>query len=72
MKSRTTADFRRRFTELPSTVQRQAKMAYGRFQENPQHPGLRFRQIHASEPIYSARVGIHYRAVGVVDGDEVV
>jgi hypothetical protein len=72
MNSRTTAEFREAFAKLPVEVQRQARAAYRRFQQNPQHPGLHFRQVHAAEPIYSARVGLHYRAVGIVDGEEIV
>lgn len=38
----------------------------------PQHPGLRFKPVHATRPIYSIRVGIHFRALGIVAGDEIV
>ena len=72
MNLRTTAEFREMFAALPVEVQRQARAAYRRFQQNPHHPGLRFRQVHTTEPIYSARVGLHYRAVGVLDRGEIV
>ena len=40
------------------------------FQQNPSHPGLRFKQVNPGPPpIYSARVGIGYRALAVVEGD---
>ena len=71
MKSLTTADFREMFADPPPQVQRQARAANRRFQQNPQHPGLHFKQVHATEPIYSARVGLHYRAVGIVDGEDI-
>ncbi len=71
MKSRTTADFREMFADLPPQVQRQARAAYRRFQQDAQHPGLHFKQVHATEPIYSARIGLHYRAVGVADGESI-
>jgi hypothetical protein len=29
------------------------------------HPSLRFKQIHVEEPIFSFRVGMQHRAVGV-------
>ncbi len=57
---------------LPAHVRQQAREAYRLFQQNPAHPGLRFKQVLADPPIYSARVGISYRAVGVLDGDTVV
>jgi len=71
MKSSTTADFREMLADLPPQVRRQARAAYLRFQEDPQHPGLHFKQVHATEPIYSARIGLHYRAVGIVESDSI-
>ena len=72
MSSRTTRRFRELFAALPAHVQQQAREAYRPFQQNPAHPGLRFKQVHADPPIYSARVGISYRAVGIRDGDTIV
>lgn len=71
MTSRTTARFRETFAQLPA-VQEQARRAYRLFAQNPQHPSLRFRQVHLNPPVYSARVGLHYRAVGVRDGETIV
>lgn len=72
MNSRTTRQFRELFDELPHVVQEQARDAYRTFQENPSHPGLRFKQVNADPPIYSARVGISYRAVGAKVEDTIV
>ena len=72
MKSRTTAQFRACFAELPTNVQRQARDAYRLFKQNPSHPGLHFKQVNADPPTYSARVGLSYRAVRVLAGDAVV
>lgn len=72
MNSKTTREFRELLSELPARVQRQAREAYALFRQNPAHPGLRFRQVHPTPPIYSARVGIGYRAVGSLEGDTVV
>ena len=72
MTSRTNAEFREVFRRLPLDVQQQARAAYRRFQQNPRHPGLRFRQVHVVLPIYSARIGMHYRAVGIVDGNDIL
>lgn len=72
MNSRTTKRFRDLFAALPRQIQEQAREAYRTFQENPQHPGLRFKQVHPDPPVYSARVGISYRAVGVKDGDTMI
>ncbi|KAA0251841.1 hypothetical protein FBQ97_07310 [Acidobacteria bacterium ACD] len=72
MKSHTTAAFRRAFAALPAGVRAQARRAYVQFRFNPRHPGLRFKPVHATRPIYSVRVGLHFRAPGVVAGDEIV
>jgi hypothetical protein len=72
MKSRTTRRFRELFAALPRHVQRQAREAYKLFRQNPAHPGLRFKQVHKTPPIYSARVGIGHRALGALDGDTVI
>ncbi len=62
MNSRTTRRFRDLLAALPAHVRRQAQEAYRLFQGNPAHPGLHFKQVHPDPPIYSARVGIGYRA----------
>jgi hypothetical protein len=72
MKSRTTRRFRDLFATLPVRIQYQAREAYRLFAHNPAHPGLHFKQVLAGPPTYSARVGISYRAVGVLDGDTVI
>jgi hypothetical protein len=72
MKSHTTRRFRELFAALPGQAQRQAREAYRLFMQNPAHPGLHFKQVHPKPPTYSARVGISYRAVGVLDGDIVI
>jgi hypothetical protein len=42
------------------------------FAKNPQHPSLQFKQVHPSRPIFSARVALGYRALGVRDGDDLI
>ena len=72
MISRTTANFRRALSKLPSEARRHAHRAYRQFNDDPNHPSLRFKAIHTKDPIYSARVGMHYRAVGVLDDNEII
>jgi len=72
VKSRTTIKFRKAFGELPTSVQEQARIAYRQFTRDPWHPSLRFKQIHSNLPIYSARIGKGYRAVGQRDESGVV
>mgnify|MGYP001101876672 CR=1 FL=1 len=68
MNSRTTRGFRELLAALPRHVRQQAREAYRLFRENPRHPGLHFKRVHNDPPIYSARVGIGFRAVGVREG----
>jgi hypothetical protein len=70
--SSTTERFRRAFAALPEHIQQRARLAYRRFRDAPSHPSLRFKQVHATRPIYSARVGLGYRALAVRDGDSLV
>ena len=72
MISHTTERFRKAFRQLPEQIKRQAKEAYKLFRENTQHPSLRFKQVHPTIPIYSVRVSIHYRALGVRGEDVII
>jgi len=56
---------------LPEHVRQQARQAYALFQQYPHHPSLRFRHVHPTRPIFSARVGLHYRAVGIREGNDI-
>lgn len=72
MNSRTTKQFRELLNSLPSQIRRQARQAYRLFRQDPSYPGLRFKKVHDDPAMYSARVGIGYRAVGSLDGNTVV
>ncbi|MBN1395981.1 MAG: hypothetical protein JW959_13245 [Pirellulales bacterium] len=72
MKSSTTREFRQLFAALPGHAQKQARQAYRLFRRNTAHPGLRFKRVHDDPPVFSARVGIGYRALGALDGDTMV
>jgi len=71
VKSRTTARFRDAFAGLPKEVQEQARGAYRRFRQDPWRPGLRFKPVHPSLPVYSVRIGKGYRALGQRDEEGV-
>ena len=72
MKSKTTKQFRALLAKLPKEIRRQARHAYRLFRENANHPSLQFKLVHRSEPIYSARINIDYRAVAIVDREVAV
>jgi len=72
MKSFRSEQFRKLYARLPASVQEQARTAYQLFRKNPYHPSLHFKQIRQDAPIYSARVGKGYRAVGKRENDTIV
>ena len=71
MRSRTTKSFWRLFDKLPQTVQLQAGKAYRLWRDDPHHPSLHFKSVHATAPIYSLRVSRAYRALGLREDDVV-
>ncbi len=72
IQSRTTRQFWRLFSDLPADAQLEAQRAYRRFQSNPAHPGLQFKKLEGEDDIYSARIGLEYRALAVMKKDRVV
>lgn len=72
MRSKTSKDFRKALRQLSPQAREQARRAYQLFRDNPHHPSLRFKPVHAQLPVYSVRVGRSYRAIGVVEDDVIV
>ena len=64
MNSRTRKSFWRHYTKLPRSVQGRAKAAYQQFVLDPNHPGLKFKQVHPTLPLWSVRITASYRALG--------
>lgn len=53
------------------TVKSRAKKAYRLWIENPFHPSLHFKCINSEEDVWSVRITLNYRALGVLDGDTI-
>jgi hypothetical protein len=66
---RTTARFWTLLARLPEPVQRVAHENFELLKKNPAHPSLHFKRI---GNLWSARVGINYRAVAVEDGSDFI
>ncbi len=64
-------DFLSCFRELPQSVKEKARKNYRLWVQNPNHPSLQFKQVHPKEPIYSVRVGIGWRALGLKEDDAI-
>ena len=71
MNSRLTEDFLVHFARLPDRVKADARSAYRRWRDHPWHPALHFKRVHASEPLYSVRIGLGWRALGLLEGDTI-
>jgi hypothetical protein len=61
----TTVKFRKAYDLLPANVKTATKQAYKLWKINPSHPSLAFKLIHATDPVYSVRIGLSYRAIGI-------
>ena len=71
MTSRATPRFWAAYHELPLEIRGAARKAYRLFRENTRHPSLQFKKVHDRDPIYSVRVTLGYRALGLLDDDEI-
>lgn len=73
MRSRVTRRFWKLFDDLPERVQLEAKNIYRIWSRNPSHPSLYFKKIAVSGgiPVYSIRIGLHWRALGILEDDTV-
>ncbi len=72
MISRLHPSFRRHFEKLPRDIQQRASAAYRRFLVNPLHPGLQFKPLNSTLPLWSVRINDSYRAVGVRKDSETI
>jgi hypothetical protein len=71
MKSSVTREFREQLGQLPVEVQEQAERAYALWRIDPYHNGLQFKRVSLRQPIYSARIGMGHRALGLRESDQV-
>ena len=62
---RTTARFWTCFARLPEAAQKVARQNFHLLKVNPAHGSLRFKKV---GNLWSARVGLSHRALGVEDG----
>ncbi|MDZ4717323.1 MAG: hypothetical protein SH847_02555 [Roseiflexaceae bacterium] len=67
MKSAVTDAFIGVFYDLPDAVKDQARKNYRLWRENLYHPSLHFKRVHRTEPLYSVRIGLGWRALGLLD-----
>ncbi len=71
MNSQTTPSFWKHYRALPADVRQRTRQAYKLWRANPAHPSLSFKRVKESQPLYSVRIGLAYRAVGLLKADTV-
>jgi hypothetical protein len=69
MKHFTDDSFWKAYESLPWEIRELADKSFALLRENPQHPSLHFKKVGR---FWSARVGIHYRALAVEASDGLV
>ena len=71
MNSYLTEDFSACFRYLPENIKDKARKNHRLWIQNPNHPSLQFKQVHSTKPIYSLRIGIGWRALGLKEDDTI-
>ena len=71
MNSQTLPQFWKLYSRLPKMVRRRASKTYRMWRQNPDTPGLHFKRVGRTRPVYSIRIGASYRALGLLHGDTV-
>ncbi|HXP90038.1 MAG TPA: hypothetical protein VN931_03805 [Fibrobacteria bacterium] len=72
MKSLRSPAFRSCFQQLPPSIQALARKNHGLWLEDPRHPSLDYKRVGKESSIWSVRVGIGWRALGVAKDDAIV
>jgi hypothetical protein len=62
-------EFWQSYRALPASIQRLADRCYEQLKRDPRYPSLHFKKVGR---FYSARVGIHHRALGVEASGRIV
>lgn len=71
MKSQTLPGFWETYRSLPADVKESARKAYRIWADNPFHPSLHFKCVETKERVWSVRITLGHRAVGILEGDTV-
>ncbi len=68
MKSFTTPDFWKTYTNLSPQIKEKVKKAYQLWQENSTHPSLHFKKV--GKNLWSVRITNDYRVLAIKKGDD--
>jgi hypothetical protein len=67
VKHKSTASFWKHYGALPKAIQKLADKNFELLKLEPYHPSLHFKNV--SGELWSARVGMHFRALALPDKD---
>ena len=62
MKHHAAPDFWSCYSRLPDDIQQTANKSFALLKQDPRHPSLQLKKL---DSVWSARVGLHYRALAV-------
>jgi hypothetical protein len=71
VKSQVLPSFWEAYSLLPESVKKAARKAFFLWRENPFHPSLHFKCVNSEEKVWSVRVTLGYRSLGILEGDTV-
>lgn len=71
MKSQTLPSFWETYSCLNEEIKKSARKAYWLWSKNPFHPSLHFKCVNREEGIWSVRITLGYRALGILESDTV-
>ena len=71
MKSATLPSFWENYQLLDSQTKQRARKTYYLWRDNPFYPSLHFKCINREESIWSVRISLNYRALGILEKDTV-
>ncbi len=72
MESHLTAKFRHLLKQLPADVRRESKKSYLLWKADPFHTSLYFKQVNEKKRLWSVRVSLGWRALGVRKENNVI
>ncbi|MGB3404066.1 MAG: hypothetical protein WBA77_15390 [Microcoleaceae cyanobacterium] len=71
MESSVTETFRKRLNNLPISIQEIAAKTYQLWRNDPYHPSLQFKRVSQKQPIYSVRISLNYRVLGLLESGRI-
>lgn len=72
MKHRTLPRFWHHYQQLPKEARELADKNFDLIKSDPRHPSLHFKKVDADRKLWSVRIGLQYRALGVEKPDGIL